>query len=397
MNRILLICFLLPMALVFSLEGTASAQTKKDKALAAHKRALTAYSSGDLETAASEAVMATTLDPRAVYFYTAARLYFAQDDLDLAALYAQKAGSADGRDEAGARSERERLAMAVEKRGQALLLKIPRACPSEVKREDLEALGKVITEVRAGLLDAFDAHQGCFLAEFPELPRPLKVRQRGEESVSPEEGAFIVQPGGARIHSGDHPVFEMELQGTPGERVVFRPRGEPWMQASVSLKGSPRNAEYFLDGERIEIDAEGLKVSPKEKHRLVVTAPGRQKFKSDRFALPFGGTQLVEVRSHKKRTWVPWLLMGVGAVGAGLGGYFMYDGSAKASDFESGLERNDHGFVTNVGRGAALTSQDEANASWQGGLGGVIAGGTMVLSGVLWMILEDTTPPEWRE
>lgn len=372
------------------------AQTKPEKAAAAHERALSAFSSGNLDEAASESVMATTLDPIALYFFTAARFYFARDELDLTALYVQKASTSPGREERAAVDAKKKLLIAVEKREESILERISQSCPPDVKRDDLVALRAVVPASGARLLDAFDAQRTCFLAEFPELPKPVKVVQNDRTSFRREKGVFIVLPGKAEIQSADHPAFEMELSGDAGTQVLFRPRGEPWMQAKVSLKGTPPRAEIFLDGETVDASADALVVTPKDKHRLVVSAPGRQRFKSDRFSLPFEGTTTIEVRSHKKRSWVPWVLMGVGAIGAGLGGYFMYDGSATASDFESGLEKDGQGFVTNVGRGNAMSSQDSANASWNGGLGAVIAGGTIIVSGVLWMILEDTTPPEWR-
>ena len=397
MRRYLVVLVSMVVVLAIGWVSPVSAETKPEKAAAAHQRALSAFSSGNLEEATSEAVMASTLDPKALYFFTAARLYFSQDELALAAMYVQKAAASQGETEKAALDAKKKLVIAVAKREKAILAGLSQVCPPVVKREDLLALQAIVPESGARLLEALDVQQTCFLAEFPELPEPVKVVQEGIESVPVEKGVFIVRPGKVEVYSVDHPPLAMDVSGEPGTRVAFRPRGEPWMQAQVSLKGVPPRADFLLNGERVEATDDSLTVAPKEEHRLVVSAPGRQRFKSDRFSLPFGGAATVEVRAHKKRSWIPWVLMGVGAVGAGLGGYFMYDGSATASEYEGGLERNDRGFVSNAGRKDAMASQKRANTVWNGGMAGVIAGGTFILSGVIWAILEDTTPPEWRD
>jgi hypothetical protein len=382
---------------VLALPKPAYPASRPEKAAEAQRRALAALAKGDLEEAASEAVMATAFHEKSEYFFTAARVYLAKRDYKRLALYAAKANKAEESSEPSAQYQQSMLVAEARPVRDELLASISLVCPSPVGRDVGAAFQAIAPSLGEELTEAIIGHEPCFLAVFPELPLPLTVEQNGAGCVAADDGAFIVVPGAASIASSNYPSFSMQLQGEPGKLVEFRPRDALWMKGRLTLKGVPPAAVLAVDGKPASPIGDLLLVQPVVPHRLVVTASGRQRFKSDEFAIPLAGAEVMEVRNHTKRSWVPWLLAGLGLVGTGVGAYFMWDATSSQSDFDQGLRTDSRDYALNVGREQGMAAQDDANAAWGGGLTGVIGGGTLALSGVIWMLLEDTTPPEWRE
>ena len=103
---------------------------KPEKAAEAQRRALAALAKGDLEEAASEAVMATTFHEKSEYFLTAARVYLAKRDYKRLALYAAKASKAEGSSEPSAQYEQSVLVAEARPVLDELLVSISLVCPS---------------------------------------------------------------------------------------------------------------------------------------------------------------------------------------------------------------------------------------------------------------------------
>ena len=374
----------------------AEAQSKQEKAAEAYTRASAALTSGDLDTAVNEAVMATTLDPRAMFFYLTARAYFRKGDLTKAALYAQKAPGADGPQDLAAIGEKQRFEDELQVAADGLMAEVHSTCPPNVDSERVSALGALSSVIGGQLAEGVKQWSTCFMVRLPEMPLPLKLVQDAKEVPLMGESTFVVLPGKVLVSSSSHPAFEMDVAGQPGSTVELRPRTEDWMGAAVTVKGLPPEAVVLLDGEKAVLRDGVLDVSPIAEHTIRVEAPGRDAFDSDSFVLPFGGRENVEVRSRVEGSWVPWGLIGAGILLAGTGTYFMYDSTTAEGGFSDGLDTDHRGYVMNRGREDAMAKQDDANTSWATGLAGAGLGMSLVAGGVVWMLMEDTDPPEWR-
>jgi hypothetical protein len=165
------------------------------------------------------------------------------------------------------------------------------------------------------------------------------------------------------------------------------------MQGKLLLKGVPDNANVFVDGKKVALENNALFVEPFANHSLVVSATGRKNFSSDKLQLEMAGNIDVNVRCIKKPSWYPWLLFGGGLAFMGTGGYFLGVGLTGTPSYSF----DGSGSVTNIGYHQAIGQQEEARRSGIIGIVGLSVGGAMLIGSVLWMLLEDTTPPEWRK
>ena len=92
---------------------------------------MNAWQAGNLEEV-TEVVMATTYSPTPFYFYAAARVYFAQDNLELAAVLQEGEGSTD---QSSGMAERSKLQDDVRGRVTALKAELRQNCPPSIPRQ----------------------------------------------------------------------------------------------------------------------------------------------------------------------------------------------------------------------------------------------------------------------
>ncbi|MBM4345457.1 MAG: hypothetical protein FJ100_18960 [Deltaproteobacteria bacterium] len=354
----------------------------------AEQRATTAAELGDWSTAARDALMAATLAPSRSHDWMAAATLVAQGAWSEAVVWieaAQAKPSSKAEDTASApwqariRQRKEEVA------------RLFSTCPRNLTPRQVEALAVTVLERPP---TPTELQWTCVRMHLPAIASPSRVVQDGQ-AIAAVDGVWLVHTGVVDLVVGEQLPVRLRIDGENNADVHAALSPDlPALRGQVTLRGLAKNAEVLVDGAVQQLGPDGkLGVEAQRPHKLLVRAPGRVEWRG-RVALGLAEQQTVDVRLRKQGPTTPWLVAGGGVLLAGVGGAaWTLGGDAPMT----ATRDPDAGKINNIGLAERQSQVDNANLMRGVGAGAAALGVTALAVGLVWRLITNLEPDEWRD
>jgi hypothetical protein len=187
-------------------------------------------------------------------------------------------------------------------------------------------------------------------------------------------------------------------QAVSPPRADTPPRAESPAKASVVLRGLPLGGLVLLDGAPVPLGTDStLTLAAAVEHRLEVRAAGRLDWQQTIQLTP-AEQRTLELRLRKRAPWTPWLVAGSGALlaAAGAAGFAVLGQLPASADWQQATRAPDTNQYVSVGYADAEAGVRDANLARGVSLGVGGVGVAALATGVIWRLLMDLEPDEWR-